>query len=1096
MVTFVLGRSGCGKTEYMMEKLPALAAAHRQVWVLVPEQSSMALERRISGLDLAGVKVVSFRRLCNEIFRTFGGVAGNYMSKTRETALIYRILQEQQKQLVYYRSARPGMGFVARLSEAFAELERSGLDQQAAMEAFAKSKRADWQEKYKDLFLLYNAYRAALDEENRSAAEDLAAAATLAKERGFFKNSAVILDGFFGFTGRQRELLAAAFGQSNPVYCSLLLDLDDSALMFRPARGELLALERIAKRENAEVCRKILSGGSKRLVHEDLKYLEAHLLSERSPAPIHAEHIRLLVGKNIREELAMVAVDIAKKVREQGYRYRDFALVAGSLSEYGAVAESVFAKYQVPLFVDQGRASLGKPLFAFVRSALRMIAPERYFRREDVLTFLKTGLCGEQADLIGRLEHYCTVWQIDGERFVREEDWTQNPFGMKPPTEESDALLADLNGLRRRIREPLLRFKARAAKASGAALAEAVYGLLCDFNVEQHIAQTAIQYQKQSGAESNVWEAQQSRRLAREYLKLYSVITDILDDIWLVFGDKPLSIYALEELIGLCGEELTLRVAPPTLDAVAIGEVAHSRLDGVRCLYVVGANRDLLPMPVSVTGLIGDRERQLLSEQGLDCDATLRQKSLQGRHRFYAAVCSAREEVTFSYSAFSVKGEPQAPSSYVERLRKLTDLKPQGCVDLDPYDFAITRDGARELTGRAPALRDAILSELGEEPMRRQDPEDKLSAAVVRKMFGDRLRLSYSQIRSYQECPFGYFMKNTLKIKPIEPIIFDAANIGTFVHYGLEMLVQDIKNNNYDYDRYNSAEIQRFGAEMADQYLREHLRDMNRTNQFRALYWRMSDVFCMVAENVVGELREGKYRPFATEMKLSGQPIPLANGCKVDLIGSIDRVDTYEEEGKTYVKVTDYKTGRTDFDLVGVTNRTGIQLPLYLYSMLRSGKVKNPIAAVGCYMNAQAPRWKESFPPEELEARLQAFYRRGGIITADQQALSGLDSAQGSRYFKLRYTNDGKLYQNSRVYEPALIQELVEHMEKIIKETAEGIYSGNASVLPLIDTGAQRTVCAYCDYRSVCRYDPAQSKRRICSKDRDGWREEGQKWEK
>ncbi len=1091
MVTFVLGRSGCGKTEYLLERLPALTAQYAQVLYLVPEQSSMALERRMGAMGLSGVKVVSFRRICNEIFRAFGGVAGRYMTRARETALIYRVLQEQQKNLVYYKTARASMGFVARLADAFAELERSGLTQQAALELFGSSKRADWQDKYRDLFLLYNAYRAALNEESRSAAEDLAAAVSLAAERGFFKDTALLIDGFFGFTGRQRELLTVAFRQSEAVYCTLLLDSADDAMMFRPIKGELAALKALAKQGGAESVEVVLKGGSKRLAHEDLRRLEAQLLSERAPEPFPAEHIRLMVGKNIREELAMVAVDIAKKVREQGYRYRDFALVAGSLSEYGAVAESVFAKYGVPLFVDQGRASLGKPIFAFVQSALRMIAPERYFRQEDVLAFLKTGLCGEAPDLIGRLENYCVVWQINGERFVREADWTQNPFGLDQPTEESNALLAELNGLRRRIRTPLLRFKERAAKGSGAALAEAVYGLLCDFNVEHHIAQTAQQYQAGSAEGANAWEAQQNRRLAREYLKLYSAMADILDDIWLVFGDAPLSIYALEELIGLCGEETALNVAPPTMDAVSIGEVAHSRPDALH-LYVVGASGDLLPMPLSDSGLIGDRERRLLVQAKLPCDATMQQEGLQGRHRFYAAVFSARESITFSYSAFNMKGEPKVPSVYVERLKKLTNCSPICRMDMELYDFAVTRDGARELTGWEVSLRAPILKELGERPLTRRQTDDQLPEAIVRKLFGDKLRMSYSQIRLYQQCPFSYFMEKTMNIKPINPVIFNVENIGLFVHYGLEWLINDIKANHCDYDKYNQEQIQQYGAKLAESYLQEKLHDINQTNQFHSLYQRMTALFCMVAENVVGELREGRFRPYQTEMKLSGAPLRLENGCEVELNGSIDRVDTYESKGKTYVKVTDYKTGNTTFDTAGVTNRTGIQLPFYLYNVLRGGHFQNPVAAVGCYMNAQVPRWKAAIPPQELEQKLKLFYRRNGLITSDSQALEALDEGKGSHYFNLRYKNDGTLHADSKVYDPALIQELVAHMETIVKDTAMGIYSGNVAAIPLIDPGAERNVCSYCKYGTVCRYEAGKSPCRRISTDRDGWRKEAQ----
>ncbi len=1087
MITWLLGRSGTGKTESLMKKLPQLAAQYEQVWYLVPEQSSMGLERELGRLHLSNVKTVSFRRLCNEIFRRFGGVAGNYMTATRQTALIYRVLQEQQVNLRYYRKARPTMGFVSRLSAVFSEFSLSGLSREAVLPVVEESGRKDWLEKYHDLFLLYDAYRAALDAENRSAAEDLAVATRLAGEHGFFKNAAVLIDGFFGFTGRQREILQVVFDQSESVTCALLLDPEDPSLLFYTAKKEWESLKRLAGKAPQQTLR--LEGPSHRLQHEDLQFLEQHLFAAAEPAAVPATHLRLMEGRNIREELSMVAADIAKKVREEGLRYRDFALLAGSLEEYGPTAETVFAKYGIPLFVDRGRSSLGKPIFAFVQSALRLISPERYFHSEDLLILLKTGLCGEDRDLISRFENYCTMWQLGGERLIRDADWTQNPKGLGKIDEEGTALLDELNAMRRRLREPLLRFRERAKAGSGKALAEAVYGLLLDFDVERQIAVIAEGYLAESAEGENAWETQQNRRLSREYLKLYSVMTDILDDIYLVFGDAPLSLYAMEELIGLCGEETALNVTPPTLDAVSMGEVAHSRLQDVHALYVVGANQGILPMPVGDNGLIGDGERRLFVSHDLPCNATLQQNTLQGQYRLYAALFSAREELTFSYSAFSMTGESLLPSIYIEKLCRLTDLKPMQRSDMELYDFALTREGARELTGWEPSLRGEILKELGEEPLPPRNPEDRLPEEVVRRIFGNRLRLSYSQISLYQECPFRYFLEKTMDIEELEPITFDAPNIGTFVHYGMEKLMKALRAENFNYDLYTPQKIQQFGEQLAEEYLQDQLRDFNRTNRFGSLYRRMTGLFCLVAENVLGELREGRYVPYGEEVSLAGVRLPVKGGATVELIGSVDRVDTFEEDGKTYLKVTDYKTGSRKFELQGITNRDGVQLPIYLYGLTRSGRWPSPVAGAACYMEAKTPVLKKPFKPEELEEQLRGFYRRNGAYSGDPSALSALDAARGGRYFGIRYVKSGDLHSEERkVYEPLMMEQMVDHMEQVIRETAEGILSGEASVRPL--KGSGHDACEFCSFKATCGYQEGSGAERRYSDDPMGWRED------
>ncbi len=1088
MITWLLGRSGTGKTHLLMDELPSLAAKYERVYYLVPEQSSMGLERELGKREAGNVQAVSFRRLCNEIFRRFGGIAGSYMTATRQTALIYRVLQEQQPKLGYYRKARLTMGFVGKLAEVFSEFSLSGLNRETVLPLLEQSGRQDRLEKYKDLFLLYEAYVAALDEENRSASEDLAAATALAAEGGFFENTAVLIDGFFGFTGRQRELLQVIFGQSDCVRCALLLDPQDPSLLFSTAKEEWAVLERLAHQAGAECRTRQLTCPSHRLQYEDLQHLEQHLFAKTRPEPIAAEHIRLMAGRNIREELSMVAADIAKKVREQGLRYRDFALTVGSLEEYGAVAEAVFAKYGIPLFVDRGRASLGKPIFAFVQSALRLISPERYFRQEDLMTFLKTGLCGEDLDLISRLENYCILWQINGERLIRDRDWTQNPKGQDKIDDEGVALLAELNELRLRLREPLLRFRERAAAGSGKALAEAVYALLCDFQVEKHIVARAEEYLAESKEGENAWETQQNRRLSREYLKLYSVMTDILDDIYVVFGDRPLSLYAMEELIALCGEELSLNVTPPTLDAVAMGEIAHSRLQDIRSLYVVGANQGLLPMPAGDSGLISDGERRLFAANDLPCNATLQQNALQGQYRFYGTLFSAREELTFTYSAFDMRGAALLPSVYLERVKSLTGLDPLVREEMDPYDFAVTPAGARELTAWSPELRTSILAELGEEPLPPRNPQDRIPAEVARRIFGDHLKLSYSQISLYQNCPFRYFMEKTMRISPLEPITFDVLNIGTFVHYGMEKLIGALRADNCNYKAYTSERIQQFGADLAEEYLQKELRDFNRTNRFTALYRRMTNLFCLVAENVLGELREGKYVPYGEEVSLKGVRLPLSNGAVAELIGSVDRVDTYEEAGRTYLKVTDYKTGSKKFDLRGITNRDGVQLPIYLYGLMKSGRWKNPIPGAACYMEAKTPDIREAFAAEELKEKLLEFYRRNGAYSGDPVALAALDGERGGRYFGVKYLKSGALYgKESKVYDPALMQEMADYMEEVIRDTAEEIISGEASVRPLV--GSNHSACDYCDFKDTCGYDPACGARRRYSDDPFGWKE-------
>ena len=62
------------------------------------------------------------------------------------------------------------------------------------------------------------------------------------------------------------------------------------------------------------------------------------------------------------------------------------------------------------------------------------------------------------------------------------------------------------------------------------------------------------------------------------------------------------------------------------------------------------------------------------------------------------------------------------------------------------------------------------------------------------------------------------------------------------------------------------------------------------------------------------------------------------DGVTVSISGFVDRVDGWEHDGKLYLRVVDYKTGRKSFDLTDIWNGMGLQMLLYLFTLADEGE--------------------------------------------------------------------------------------------------------------------------------------------------------------
>lgn len=123
---------------------------------------------------------------------------------------------------------------------------------------------------------------------------------------------------------------------------------------------------------------------------------------------------------------------------EKGCRFRDFAVVAGSLDDYGKEALRAFSGSGIPCFIDEKKPALANPFVEWIRAAVDMAVQS--YSYESVFRYLRCGFSGFSQEDTDRMENYVVALGIHG-RKQYEERWVRNYRGQKPEeTEELNRL--------------------------------------------------------------------------------------------------------------------------------------------------------------------------------------------------------------------------------------------------------------------------------------------------------------------------------------------------------------------------------------------------------------------------------------------------------------------------------------------------------------------------------------------------------------------------------------------------------------------------------------------------------------------------------
>lgn len=1075
MLRILMGRANTGKSARILGEIRKNRSG---ALLLAPEHASHQAEldicRACGSAASQYAEVLSPRLLAGRVLSLTGGLADGALDAGGKLLLMQMALQEVVSQLTVYAKPSRKAPFLAELVSLCDELAACKVLPETLAGA-APVLEGMSGAKIRDLSLIYAAYLGRLRRDGADHRDLMEKMLERLEESGYAKDRDIYLDGFTYFTAQELHMIAIFLRTAKSVTVTLLgdgsgLEIFDQSVRTRDR------LVRLAEEWGAACQVEVLP---QRKPQNALEHVAAHFFGPVQRWEGCCSGAVLCRAESVFREVEYIAGEILALVRSGKYRFRDITVAARNLDEYAATIENVFERYGVPVYLSRRSDILEKPVLSLLAGALDSVAGG--YEYEDMFRWLKTGLAGLSDSECDLLENYVIQWDIHGAMWVRDQDWTANPDGWRdsfsPAQEEA---LAEINALRRRVGGPLGRLAAGLKEHQGAI---GKLGVLWAFLEELELAR---QLEERTARLEELGELQR----ASEYGQLWELLCTVMDQFADILEDAPLDTEEFTRLLKLVLTQYDVGTIPVSLDQVQASQITRNDRHRVKALFLMGANDHVLPAVQTSAGLLSREDRELLRLEGIELAPSGMDLFHIELQNLYAALAQPTDKLVVTWPAADLNGSPLRPSFVVGRIRSML---PDAAVEAETGAYRLTAPiPALELAGgerEGPLWRYFAENDRWSGALEAMDraagmTRGRLSPQAVQTLYGRSYRMSASRIDKVNSCHFAYFMQYGLRARERTPAGFDAAQVGTFLHYVLEHVIREAADRG-GFAQLADRELERLLDRVIQQYMDAAMPGFDsRDARFKYLFRRLRKTVGVIVENVAEELKSSDFVPLEFELGFgdSGKlpaitlHVPEAS---LTVVGKVDRVDGWLKDGKLYLRVVDYKSGKKAFDLSDVRHGLNIQMLLYLFALEREGKRlfgREIVPAGIMYLPARdvlvsQPR---SAGPAAIRAALDKELRRSGMVLGEPEVLQAMEHSalDTPRFLPLTLGRDGSIAKG--VASAAELGKLSRYVDKLLEDIARELSCGNIDADPH-GHSEDDTVCAYCEFASACHFMDADS---------------------
>ena len=473
--------------------------------------------------------------------------------------------------------------------------------------------------------------------------------------------------------------------------------------------------------------------------------------------------------------------------------------------------------------------------------------------------------------------------------------------------------------------------------------------------------------------------------------------------------------------------------------------------------------------------------------------------------------------LVLTYAGMSSEGKSQRPSSLIGEVQKLFPGIPvldEGLVD---WPVRTVRDGRERLIDGLRKLREEKEGENAKAPEGRDAEENAfmelyryfycsdghrekvkqlvdaafysyeergIGRAAARALYGQSLQGSVTRLEQFASCAYAHFLKYGLELMERQEYELAAVDMGNLFHQSIDRCFAVMKERKQDWRGLTEEGRKQMVKECVAQVTKEYGNTIMASSARNAyLAGRVERITDRTIWALAEQVKKGDFEPTGFEVSFSAidnlkaMRIRLSEDEELMLRGRIDRMDLCEDGEHVYVKIIDYKSGTTAFDLAALYYGLQLQLVVYMDAAVEMEERNHPdkeVVPAGIFyyhINDPLADRQEGMTVEEIEKQILRQLRMDGLVNSELDIISHLDKDIQKESDVIPVAIKDGYVQESRssVASTRRFEDLRRFVNHKLREAGQDILKGNIDLKPYKQTA--RTACDYCPYHAVCGFD-------------------------